>query len=258
MGLISGGAGLVFLPGSAYSQRYNRGSFGPEVPERPAFFFAQLIYGNDMSWNPYPTAVRSLIEILVSRTSVPASPDRADFRIKDPKLFRHPFVYWTGTREFDPLPEAEVDRLRLFLEMGGFMLVDDALCASGVGFDKSFQRELSRIFPGKGLSRLPDDHTINKSYYLIDRAVGRTAVRSYLSGITIDDRTPLVYSANDMGGAWAKDRHGRWLNQVEPGGVRQREMAIRLGINIILYSLCINYKQDLVHIPFISKRRQGR
>jgi hypothetical protein len=138
------------------------------------------------------------------------------------------------------------------------MLVDDALSASGVGFDKAFQRELSRIFPGESLEKLPGSHTVFQSYYLLDRAAGRTANRPYLSGINRGDRTVLIYSANDLGGAWARDRSGKWLNFVEPGGELQRERAIRMGINIIMYALCVNYKQDLVHVPFISERRSGR
>ena len=260
-------AGLFALPLLFFARRASGqlaqpgmpgGMFGPEVPERPTFFFAQLSYGPGLAWNPYPTAARSLMETLVSRTSVAASPDRVDVRAADPKLFTLPFLYWTGSREFPPLAAAEIERLRLYLESGGFMLVDDALSAPGVGFDKSFQRELSRLFPGKPLVRLPDDHTVFISYYLIDRVAGRTANRPYLAGINLSDRTPLIYSSNDLGGAWARDRAGKWLNQVEPGGELQRETAIRIGINVILYSLCLDYKKDLIHTPFISERRRGK
>jgi len=255
--LLAGAGGLALAitrPGIARPQSL----FRPEVPERPTFFFAQLAYGKDMSWNPNPTAARSLMEILIGRTSVPAATDRVDLRLSDPKLFRYPFLYWTGTREFEPFPDAEIERLRNWLEFGGFLLVDDALSASGVGFDKAFQRELSRMFPGERLEKLPQNHTVFQSYYLLDRVAGRTANRAYLSGLTRGDRTMLMYSANDLGGAWARDQSGRWQNRVEPGGESQREMAIRMGINVIMYALCINYKQDLIHVPFISERRKGK
>jgi len=252
-------APALLLAGKAGAQgRGLPNMFAPEVPERENFFFAQLVYGSDNSWNPHPTAARSLMEMLVARTSIPASPDRVDMRVDDERLFYHPFLYWTGTREFDPLPEAHVERLRRYMEAGGFLLVDDALSASGVGFDKAFQRELARIFPGRTLEKLPQDHTINQSYYLLDKAAGRTANRPYLMGVDIGDRTALVYSANDMGGAWARDRAGQWENNVTPGGSLQRELAVRVGINLVLYSLCVDYKKDLIHVPFISDRRSGR
>ncbi len=261
LALMTGATSLVLpnpWPAAAQSRRRPRYPGNPEVPERPSFFFAQLVYGQDFSWNPYPTAARTLMEVLMARTSIPAATDRLDLRASDSKLFRNPFLYWTGTREFDPLPEADVERLRAFLEFGGFMLVDDASSAPGVGFDKAFSRELARLFPGESLARLPSDHTITQSYYLIDRAAGRTAEKAYLSGIERDDRTVLIYSSNDLGGAWAKDRSGNWKNPVKPGGSKQREQAFRLGINVIMYALCMNYKKDLIHTPFISKRRQGR
>ena len=41
-----------------------------------------------------------------------------------------------------------------------------------------------------------------------------------------------------------------------PGGERQRELAFRLGINLAMYALCLDYKTDQVHVPFILRRRQ--
>ena len=41
-----------------------------------------------------------------------------------------------------------------------------------------------------------------------------------------------------------------------PGGEAQREMAFRLGINLAMYALCLDYKTDQVHVPFILRRRQ--
>ena len=38
------------------------------------------------------------------------------------------------------------------------------------------------------------------------------------------------------------------------GGERQREMAIRFGVNIAMYALTGNYKADQVHVPDILER----
>ena len=35
-----------------------------------------------------------------------------------------------------------------------------------------------------------------------------------------------------------------------------REYALRVGVNAFMYTLCLDYKQDQVHIPFILKRRR--
>ena len=71
----------------------------------------------------------------------------------------------------------------------------------------------------------------------------------------MDGRTVVIYSQNDLGGAWARDAMGNWEYEVYPGGETQRTMAFRLGINIILYALTGDYKQDQVHLPFILRRQ---
>jgi hypothetical protein len=37
-------------------------------------------------------------------------------------------------------------------------------------------------------------------------------------------------------------------------GERQREMAIRFGINLVMYVLTGNYKSDQVHVPALLDR----
>ena len=66
----------------------------------------------------------------------------------------------------------------------------------------------------------------------------------------------VLYSGNDLIGAYAKDSLGAWEMEVTPGGDTQREKAIRLGVNLAMYALCLDYKEDQVHIPFIMKRRR--
>jgi len=231
------------------------GFITPFRPKKFDFYFAQLVYGKGLQWNPRPGVARSLAKILDQRTSIPASPERVEIRLSDSKLFFYPFLYFSGEDEFEPFSEKEIIRLRRWFDAGGFMLVDDALAEPGSGFDQSFQQELKRIFPEAKLTRLPSDHTVFQSYYLLDKVVGRKASVPYLSGITRGDLTVLIYSQNDMGGAI--DRAGEnYRYPVEPGGEAQREIAIRLFVNIILYALTANYKKDLIHIPFISERRK--
>jgi hypothetical protein len=72
----------------------------------------------------------------------------------------------------------------------------------------------------------------------------------------LQGRLSVVLSLNDLQGAWARDSFGAWEFDVVPGGESQRERAFRLGINIAMYALCVDYKDDQVHIPFIMKRRR--
>ena len=68
----------------------------------------------------------------------------------------------------------------------------------------------------------------------------------------------VAYIKNDMGGAWSRDDFGNWEFPCTPGGETQREYSFRMGINLIMYALCLDYKADQVHVDFIMKRRPWR
>ena len=113
---------------------------------------------------------------------------------------------------------------------------------------------MSRVLGGRVFEPLSHEHALFRAFYLLDRAWGRVDVDQELSGIVMNRRVAVLFSANDMLGAWQKDEAGGWANDVAPGGTRQREMAIRLGVNLTLYALTLDYKEDLVHLPLILER----
>ena len=59
---------------------------------------------------------------------------------------------------------------------------------------------------------------------------------------------------NDWAGAWAVDNQRRPQHASVPDGERQREMAFRFGVNLVMYALTGNYKSDQVHVPAILER----
>lgn len=205
--------------------------------------------------NPRPTAARRLAWEVRMRTSIDVVREPGRSRLDDPSIFEQPFLYWSGDRAFPPLSEREVIGLRRFVRFGGFVLVDDA--GPDSGFDASVRRELERAVPGQRLRPLPNDHTIFRSFYLLSRPEGRVRGPENLEAITLGERVAVLYSRHDLGGAWARDNLGSWQHSVTPGGDEQRERAIRLGVNIVMYALCLDYKDDQVHAPFIMRRRGG-
>ena len=76
------------------------------------------------------------------------------------------------------------------------------------------------------------------------------------SWCNLGKRAAVVYSQNDLAGAWSRDESGDYDYEVSPGGEPQRELAIRLGINVCMYALCLDYKDDAVHLPLIMKKRR--
>jgi hypothetical protein len=239
--------------GSAFAAR-RLAAAEPSEKVRPIqFVFAQMRYrGGD--WNPHPLAITPLMEELMLRTSVEAATARQEMELKNPNLFSHPFLYIAGKYDFDPFSQEEIEVLRRFLSYGGFLLADDALGQPGYGFDKSFRQQMKRVFPEKEFTRLPSGHAALRSYYLMRRVGGTRMVRPYIEGITLGNATPVIYCQNDLGGAWERDQLGNWVNSCSPGGEEQRRDAFHLGINLILYAMTENYKEDLIHVPFIRRR----
>jgi hypothetical protein len=206
-------------------------------------------------WNPRPSALRRLCWELMQRTSIETGNDGAPVRLGRPGLHRHPMLYLAGDGALPPFPEAEVAALRRHLQYGGFLLVDSADGSDGAGFDASVRRELARLLPASPLTRIARDHVLYKTFYLLDHQGGRLLVKPFLEGQVLGGRLAVVYSQNDLGGAWARGQLGEWEFDCTPGGEAQREAAFRLGVNLAMYALCTDYKDDAVHLPFILKRR---
>ena len=96
---------------------------------------------------------------------------------------------------------------------------------------------------------------IFRSFYLLRRAEGRVAGSKTLNAIVRGGAVQVIFSSHDLGGALARGPTGIWELPVVPGGDLQREHAIRLAVNIAMYVLCSNYKDDQVHAPFLMRRR---
>lgn len=207
-------------------------------------------------WDARLSGLRRLAWELGRRTSVEIVPDARPFPMNSPRLFEYPFVYLGGDGELPPLAADEVENLRRYLTFGGFLLVDANDGSEGTGFDADFRREVARILPQSPLAPVPGEHVIFKSFFLLDSAPGRLLRRPQLESCNLGRRAAIVYSQNDLAGAWNRDESGDYEFEVTPGGESQRELAIRSGINLCMYALCLDYKDDAVHIPLIMQKRK--
>jgi len=197
---------------------------------------------------------------LVQRTSAPARLRPSVVRADDPAVVEAPFLYWSGETEVAPLTGAEISSLRRFFALGGVMLVDDA--APGERgepspFGRSARAEIGRVLLDSAPIAIGSDHVVFRTFYLLRRAEGRVEGPASLDAIVHGGEAQVLFSEHDLGGALARGASGAWEQIVRPGGDGQRERAIRLAVNIAMYVLCSNYKDDQVHAKWLMRRRAG-
>ena len=228
----------------------------PALALSDASRFVPAIAQHGGKWDGRLSSLRRLAWEVQRRTSVEVSLEARPLPLASPRLFDHPFLALTGEGELPPLQPAEVENLRRFVTFGGFLLVDASDGSDGDGFDRAVRRELARVLPQSPLEPLSPEHVVFKSFFLLDGAAGRLARKPYLSAARVGDRAAVVYSQNDLLGALARDEAGEYAFDPDPGGEAQREQAVRLAINVCLYALCLDYKDDAVHLPLILNKRR--
>ncbi len=193
---------------------------------------------------------------LTSRTSAPARAKPREVRASEDALFDVPFAYWSDSRQLSPLSRAEVGNLRRFFALGGMLFVDDAAPGdTGPGaFGEYARRELARVLPDMAPTPLPENHVLYRTFYIVRRPEGRTTNVKPLEVLSRSGKIKVIFSSHDVTGAVAQSPTGGWENSLS-GGEPQRERALRLLINIAMYVLCSNYKDDQVHAPFLMRKR---
>lgn len=208
------------------------------------------------TWDVRASGLRRLAWELQRRTSVEAVLEARATPLESPKLFELPFLYLSSDRALPAFTPAQVENLRRYLTFGGFVFADANDGSSASGFDESFRREMAKVLPQVNPRPLPATHVVFKSFFLLDTAPGRLLTSAQLDAWTIGKRAAVILSQNDVMGALARDESGTFEFEVSPGGERQREYATRLAINIAMYALCLDYKDDGVHLLEIMRRRR--
>ncbi len=201
-----------------------------------------------------------LSRVLNRRTAVEAS-EPMGVRLGRDELAFFPLLYWPVTREQRALDGAAAAAVNAFLKNGGTILFDlrrPEAATQVLGRASSALQALTRDIQIPALIPVSPDHVLTKAFYLMQdfpgRFAGGTLWIESAEGRVNDGVSSVIIGANDWAGAWAIDEQGRPLFPAVPGGERQREMAFRFGVNLVMYALTGNYKTDQVHVPYILER----
>ena len=235
---------------------------------------AHVLTGNSQLDEMAEAGMRGLSDVLFFRTSVePANPIGVNLETDELSLF--PMLYWPITPD-QPMPSAEAyAKLNRYLRSGG-MILFDTRDADVAGFGAASPngrklQELARPLDIPPLEPVPSDHVLTRTFYLLQDFPGRHVSRDVwveaapadaeqIEGMPFrnlnDGVTPVVIGGNDWAAAWAMDDRGNPLYPVGRGfsGERQRELAYRFGVNLVMHVLTGNYKSDQVHVPALLDR----
>jgi hypothetical protein len=194
--------------------------------------FAQL--RTNGIWNSDPGAETRFMRYLAKNVNIAAKFEPVFVDPLKSKLEDYPFLYLSGIGSFKFNGE-EIQKLRKYLDNGGFILVNNSLGMNE--FDDSMRRAALRLFPGKKLTRVPDNDPllVKGPFKFSNCGFSQTARKKYgnlsqplLYGIKDGGRYKLIYSPVDIAGGW--------LAKPRPGSVHyESAVAYRLGANLITY-----------------------
>ena len=222
----------LFVAAGALSLLVSSGASAATPPqaERSAFTIARLKYGGGGDWYGDQSTLRNLLAGVRERAGVPIGVEDAPVvSPTDEALFNYPMIFMAGHGNVKFTP-AEVERLRRYLTGGGFLWCDD-----DYGIDTSFRRELERVLPGTALVELPFGHPVFHQLYDFPRGLPKIhehdggPARAF--GAFQDGRMVVFYSYDTDLGDGLEDAG------VHPDAPEKRDLALRMGINIVLYAM---------------------
>lgn len=238
---------------------------------------AYVVTGNQDVDSISKAGLGGLTLFLAQRTALEAG-EPVGLDIARDELAFYPLIYWPIVPGAARPPEQVLKRIDSYMKQGGTVLFDtrDAVVAPpgpGGGTQSAGMLELRKILSSLDIPELepvPRDHVLTKTFYLLRDFPGRFSTGQLwveaLPAANDDDeasRRParggdgvssILITSNDLAGAWAMQPDGQPMLPMVEGEPRQRELAFRAGVNIVMYTLTGNYKADQVHVPALLER----
>lgn len=205
--------------------------------------------------------LEALSNTLTQRTSV----EPAGIVAIDPEhdeLAFFPVIYWPVVAGPVALSPEAIRNIQSYLDHGGTILFDtrdqQSTAQGGLMSGGANAETLRRLTAGLNIPPLvpmPADHVLTRSFYLMKDFPGRyeggTIWVEENSASGRDGVSSVIVGNHDWASAWAAGSNG---GPRLKGGPQQQEMALRFGVNLVMYALTGNYKADQVHMPHILER----
>lgn len=193
------------------------------------FQIARLKYSGGGDWYNDPSAEVNLLKFVQANTNVKVNAQYKFVDVSSDEIFSYPFLFLTGHGNI-VFTTDEVNRLRKYLENGGFLYIDD-----DYGLDKAIRREMKKVLPGNDFIEVPFSHKIFNIFYKFENGIPKTHEHDknppQTFGIFLGDRLSVLYTfESNPSDGWADP-------EVHNDPKDKREEALKFGTNIIIYAL---------------------
>lgn len=193
------------------------------------FQIARLKYNGGGDWYNDPSAEVNLLKFIQRNTNIKVKPEYKFVDVSTDEIFAYPFLFITGHGNI-VFSETDVARLRKYLLNGGFLYVDD-----DYGLDKSFRREIKKVFPDCELVELPFNYGLYNCFYDFPNGVPKTHEHDKKTpqgfGIFINKRLVVYYT-------YESNPSDGWVDaEVYNDPEEKRLEALRFGTNIVVWAL---------------------
>ena len=196
--------------------------------QESAVHIARLHYEGGGDWYSNPSSNRNWMRAFEERTGIVTYHEEVVVRPGDEALYRYPIAYMNGHGNVK-LSDEEAQDLRQWMQAGGFLWADD-----NYGMDKSFRRELKKIFPDKEMVELSNDHPIFRCFYKLPglpKIHEHDGLPPQCFAIVDQGRLLCIYTYQSDIGDGIEDP------EVHKDPPEKREAAMRMAVNIMIYAM---------------------
>lgn len=195
----------------------------------PHVRIAALQYGGGGDWYQAETPLPTFLSFVREHTAIDIASEGDVVELGADRLYTYPFLVMSGHGNVR-FTSREAERLRHYLENGGFLLIDD-----DYGLDEYIRPELAQVFPDQELVELPYDHPIYHHPY--DFSDGPPKIHEHDGdapqgfGLVHNGRVVVYYlHESNITDGW------------EPASVHDtpadlRRTAREMGVNVLTYAL---------------------
>jgi hypothetical protein len=201
-------------------------------------------------------ALDALAAEVAQRTSIVTAPRSRTVMPADTTRFDHPLLLLPCPAPLPQLGMEEGTALATWLRLGGTLFLDwQGGAADLESFRSSLDSFVATVVPGGTLERVSRASVLYRSFYRLPYASGRVRLVDDIYGVLVEGRVAILVSFNDMLSAAERTAEGEYRFEVVPGGDTQREDAVRFLVNVVAYALCLDYKDDKVHLDYLKSKR---